>query len=183
MALGFLKIQGRFFSGSKLMIEELIEDLGFEIHPVPGLSKYAEGFLPRKGKRIYVDEQQMVSYEPRYRFTLAEELGHYLLIESIFRQRTEEQIAQAIDNFGDQEYDDFERNAKYLGAALLMPSTKFSERFRALEIVFSEQSASKPFVIRSVLRNLSKEFCVSHEAAGIRAKLLNLVREEDLVST
>lgn len=165
------------------MIEELVEDLGFEIYPVKGLSRYAEGFLPRKGKRIYIDEDQMLAFEPRYRFTLSEEVAHFLLIESIFPRKTEEQIAKEIDAFSDSEYEDFERNAKYLAAALLMPQTRFSERYQVLEGVFAGRSMSKAYVIRAVLQALSKEFCVSHEAAGIRAKMLTLVREEDLGGT
>lgn len=183
LALGFIQTRGHFFSASKLLIEELVEDLGFEIYPVKGLSRYAEGFLPRKGKRIYVDEDQMLLFEPRYRFTLSEELAHFLLIESIFPKKTEEEIAREIDAFSDSEYQDFERNAKYLAAALLMPQTRFSVRYQVLEGVFSERSASKAYVIRSVLQALSREFCVSHEAAGIRAKMLSLVREEDLGGT
>jgi Zn-dependent peptidase ImmA (M78 family) len=183
MALGFLSARGHFFSGSKLLVEELIEDLGFEIYPVKGLSRYAEGFLPRKGKRIYVDEDQMLTFEPRYRFTLAEELAHFLLIESIFPGKTEDQIAKEIDAFSDPEYGDFERNAKYLAGALLMPQVRFSERYKVLEGVFSERSTSKPYVIRAVLQSLSKEFCVSHESAGIRANMLDLIRQEDLGGT
>jgi Zn-dependent peptidase ImmA (M78 family) len=180
LASGFLKNKGSFVDGSKLQIEELIEHLGFDIYPVPGLSKFAEGFLPRAGKRIYVDENQMIRYELRYRFTLSEELGHHLLIEEVFKGKSEKEIAAAIDSFDGDEYCDFERNAKYLAGSLLMPRNEFIERFKALEALFSESSRSRKGVLYSVIRELGKEFCVSDQSVGIRARMLGLVKEEDL---
>jgi hypothetical protein len=182
LALGFLKSKGSFFKGSILLIEELIEDMGLEIHPVPGLSKFAEGFLPRAGKRIFVDEDQILRYERRYRFTLSEELAHHLLIAEIFPDKSEKEIAAAIDGFDEAEYCDFERNAKYLASALLMPRSKFIARFQALETLFSEGSASSTGILYSMIRELGKEFCVSDQCVGIRARMLALVREEDLGS-
>jgi len=182
LAFGFLKSKGAFFHGSKLLIEELIEDMGFEIYPVPGLSKFAEGFLPRAGKRIFVDENQMLRYERRYRFTLSEEFAHHLLIQEVFPHKSAKEIAATIDGFDEAEYCDFERNAKYLAGALLMPTPQFIERFQTLEVLFSEGSASRTGILYSVIRELGKEFSVSDQSVGIRARMLDLVREEDLGS-
>jgi Zn-dependent peptidase ImmA (M78 family) len=82
--------------------------------------------------------------------------------------------------FDDSEYADFERNAKYLAGALLMPKDQFIERFKALESLFSEGTASRPRILYSTIRELGREFRVSDQSVGIRAKMLDLVREEDL---
>ena len=121
----------------------------------------------------------MVRHELRYRFTLAEELAH-LLIAEIFPGESEAGIVAGIDGFDDSEYGDFERNAKYLAGALLMPKERFIERFKALEALFSAGTASRPRILYSVIRMLGKEFRVSDPSVGIRAKLLGLVPEEDL---
>ena len=121
----------------------------------------------------------MVRHELRYRFTLAEELAH-LLIAEIFPGESEAGIVAGIDGFDDSEYGDFERNAKYLAGALLMPKDRFIERFKALEFLFSEGTASRSRILYSAIRELGKELRVSDPSVGIRAKLLGLVPEEDL---
>jgi hypothetical protein len=182
LASEFLKTKGSFFDGFKLQIEELIDHLEFDLQPVPGLSKFSDGFLPRGRKRIFVDENQMLRYERLYRFTLSKGLALYLLIEEVFKRKSEKEIAEAIEGFDEVEYCDFERNVKFLAGALLMPRNQFIERFKVLEALFSESSRSRIGVLYSVIRELGKEFCVSAQSVGIRARMLGLVKVEDLSS-
>lgn len=67
-------------------VELMVEELGFDIVPVPNLQRSVEveGFCTSDFTRIYVDEGVMTSTPVRYRFTLAHELGHFVLHKEIY---------------------------------------------------------------------------------------------------
>ena len=70
-------------------IEKIIEyDLGFNIITIPGLFKNfdIDGFITGDFSAIYVDESLYTNRLNRYRFTLAHELGHYILHKEILGQ-------------------------------------------------------------------------------------------------
>lgn len=87
-----------------LRIDWVIESLGIEIVPVPGLMEIAEAYLPIEGKRIFVDESQYASHSLRWRFTLAEELAHWLLHKPWFDGKTVEEVQKMQSAFTDKEY-------------------------------------------------------------------------------
>lgn len=69
-------------------IEEIVEfQLRLDIVPIPGLrdrcQSEANGFLARGRDAIFVDQFVAQERENRYRFTLAYEVGRYVLQESI----------------------------------------------------------------------------------------------------
>ena len=68
-------------------IEWIIEsDLGLHIHPFPELYRMLRqsGFLSCQRRVIYVDEYQYDNFVEKYRFTLAHEVGHFVMHESIY---------------------------------------------------------------------------------------------------
>lgn len=63
-------------------IEEIIDnDIGLHIVLFPNLYRVYRhsGFLSHDHKMIFVDEYQYYNYPGKYRFTLAHEIGHYVL--------------------------------------------------------------------------------------------------------
>ncbi len=68
-------------------IEEIVNvKMGINIFPFPRLYKDhgLNGFLSRDRTTIYVDELQYDQFNEKYRFTLAHELGHYVLHQSCY---------------------------------------------------------------------------------------------------
>ncbi len=67
-------------------VEFMVEELGFDIVPIPNLQRSieVEGFCTSDFTRIYVDEGVMINTPVRYRFTLAHELGHFVLYKDIY---------------------------------------------------------------------------------------------------
>jgi len=68
-------------------IEWIIEsDLGLHIHPFPNLYRIfgQSGFLGRERKVIYIDEYQYDNFVEKYRFSLAHEVGHFVMHESLY---------------------------------------------------------------------------------------------------
>ena len=68
-------------------IEEIIDvKLGLDIVPIPNLYKDfgLSGYLTRDHSAIFVDQFQADNYEEKYRFTLAHEIGHYILHRSFY---------------------------------------------------------------------------------------------------
>lgn len=68
-------------------IEKIVDvQMGIDIFPFPRLyiDHGLSGFLSRDRTTIYVDEYQYDQFNEKYRFTLAHELGHYLLHESCY---------------------------------------------------------------------------------------------------
>jgi hypothetical protein len=63
-------------------IEWIIEsDLGLHIHPFPNMYRIfrQNGFLGLQRQVIYIDEYQYDNFVEMYRFTLAHEVGHFIL--------------------------------------------------------------------------------------------------------
>ena len=70
-------------------IEAVCDYLGVSVVPVPGLVDqcHVDAFISSDFKTIYVDEGGYSSESPRYRFSLAHELGHYVLHREYFSSR------------------------------------------------------------------------------------------------
>jgi hypothetical protein len=70
-------------------IEEIIElKIGLNIFPFPRLFKdhALNGFLSRDLSTINVDDYQYEQLNEKYRFTIAHELGHYILHKSFYEK-------------------------------------------------------------------------------------------------
>jgi Zn-dependent peptidase ImmA (M78 family) len=182
IAAGFLSKHGKGkYDGVSLLIEAIIEGSGFYIWAVPGLKEKAEAYVPVRGNKIYVDEDQYRSATSfRSRFTLAEELAHILIHRPLFAGMDTPEIIKFQKAIPDADYLRMERNAKYLAGALLMKKDVFEKRFNHF---WQKQQSRTPvpvFVFRYVVRRLSSDFFVSCHAAAIRSRHLGLVTQAQL---
>ncbi len=109
-------------------VEDIIElKLGLNIFPFPRLYKDhgLNGFLSRDLSTIHVDEIQYNQFNEKYRYTLAHELGHYVLHKACYDDLT----FQSIDDYkrwrlsapGD-EISWFETQGEWFAGQLLVPT-------------------------------------------------------------
>lgn len=159
----------------------MLEAEGYDIFPVPGLKKYAEAYLPKKANLVFVDEDQQLTQPLRYRFTIAEELAHVLIARKIFNRMARSEIEKIFQQMSDSDYADFERNAKYLAACLLLPKASFLERFSLHRQRFSTKIVNPSEIAVRVILSVASDFEISKEPAAYRAKHLGLVTEECLL--
>ncbi len=155
----------------------MLEAHGYDIIPVPGLNRYAEAYIPRKPWILFVDEDQQLSHPLRYRFTIAEELAHCLIHHKIFKGKSFTEHLDVYNSISDDDYQDLERNAKYLAAALLMPKQIFIERFNFHKDRNASKTKNPIEVATLVVAALKSEFEVSKEAIGVRCKHIGLIDE------
>jgi len=117
-------------------IEALVEfDLGLNIFPFPGLQENydVEGILSGDLSVIYVDEFIYYRRPARYRFTLAHEVGHYLLHSDLIASFHPQSITEwrkfilAID---EEPYDWLEWQAYSFAASVLVPRVSLKQNFQ-----------------------------------------------------
>lgn len=72
-------------------VEAICDYLGIAIVPVQGLREEleVEAYMAVDFKTIYVDSSRYLDGGARYRFSVAHELGHYILHREFFSSRTE----------------------------------------------------------------------------------------------
>ena|ERR1700730_13946879 len=180
LASEFLKLRGHFFNGYVFLIEDALDGMGYTIFPKK-IGAIAEAYVAvAEAKVIIVDEFTMDRYECRHRFSLAEELAHILIGEKMSPSLNRLEMKSYVDRLDSTSYTSFEKNAKYLAGALLMPKDQFSKRFHELKRGFTQETVSSGAVASKTLKRLSKEYIVSELATGIRARDLDLITREDL---
>jgi Zn-dependent peptidase ImmA (M78 family) len=111
-------------------IEEIIElKLELNIFPFPRLYKDhgLNGFLSHDLTTIYVDEVQYNQFNEKYRYTLAHELGHYVLHKAFYDeltfQSTEEYVRWRI-SMPAEEIGWFETQGEWFAGQLLVPTNQ-----------------------------------------------------------
>lgn len=153
-------------------------DLRVNIMPFSGLRQRGlHGYLALSRKTIYIDEYLMNEdyCENRYRFTVAEEVGHLLLHTELFKNvATPDDYFKALDRITTSEVAQMDSEAKHLGEAILMPAELF--RARALSYA-NESSKSGPLKKSEVYQKLSIDFMVSTEAVNYRFSHLGLCHQ------
>lgn len=88
------------------------------------------GFLAYSRNVIYVDEYECERYPTRYRFTLAHELGHYVLHESYYKDlnlTSLEDFKKWRLNVTDQDIDRLHFQANLFAGLLMVPSKELNE--------------------------------------------------------
>ncbi len=112
--------------------------LGIHIIPIKDLQKHCdmEGFISKDFKSIYVDEFLYLNdrYYKRVRFTIAHELGHYVLHRStIDNQKFENENDWIKFRMGinDETLGWFETQASEFAGRLLVPVDPLAEEFRS----------------------------------------------------
>lgn len=166
-------------------VEELIEfNLGIEIRPVTGLrlSCEVEAFLSKNLRTIFVDRKAYDnnSYLRRLRFTLAEEVGHYVLHGDIYKHgakyESEEEFIKDIINMDGSDLHWVEYQARQFAGRLLVPHTELEKQIldnhsniKEFYKKYDGNDDMKDFVIEGVSKIVCDHFEVSYEV--IRARI------------
>jgi Zn-dependent peptidase ImmA (M78 family) len=163
---------------SEVDIELIIEEqLGWQIVALEGLMEnYSIEAYVSKGNTLYMDPYLIDWQERRYRFTLAEEVSHFLIHKDIYANcKNLEEHLERYEQITGQEYWRMERNAKYLASAILMPSDIFEKESIALyEKIDRKKYKTNQDVLYKITLELSNIFNVSDMASKIRFKNLGL---------
>lgn len=159
----------------------LEEQLGWNIVGWESLTENyygIEAFLTN-GKTIYIDSYLMNHKERKYRFTLAEELSHFILHKDIYAKcRSLEEHLEIYDNITTTEYWRMDRNAKYLASAILMPSASFEKQANLIyDKVDRKIYSTNEQILYKMTLQLSNDFNVNDIASRIRFKNLGLHRK------
>jgi hypothetical protein len=108
-------------------VEKIVDvDMGINIFPYPGLYKVhgQNGFLSKDRTTINVDEYQYDNYYSKCRFTIAHELGHYLLHESCYNDlqfNSPEEYERWLLTEESDVIDWFEKHGDWFAEQLLVP--------------------------------------------------------------
>jgi Zn-dependent peptidase ImmA (M78 family) len=161
-------------------IEEIIElELKIKVIPSPGLSNSGiDAFSLHDFSEIYIDEKQLFYSENRARFTLAHEIGHFVLhkqfVDSIDFDNLNDWKKFIIS---DLKRDPLETQANMFASFLLLPTYNLQVEFDKAKQELGEHPAySKrkmpedsvlaPFLAKSI----SKLFQVSERCAELRIR-------------
>lgn len=119
----------------ELLVEQRLE---IEIVPIPGFQVQfgLEGMLSQDLTRISVDERVMENVAPRYRFTLAHELGHYVLHGDAIRTHLKNPGDEPLmlwETLNSTEYKRAEWQANTFASSILMPASHLQDVFSEIE--------------------------------------------------
>ncbi len=152
-------------------IENVAYHLDLDIAPVPGLRQAREvlGALYRDAQGNYwiaVDEYMMDYRENRYRFTVAEEIAHFVLHRAQIEEATDIAGAIALQRRLRDRYRFTESNARRLAAEMLMPRRALREDLAKAyaEVVRVAGFRNFEAVAKHVTDVLRRRYVVSHEA-------------------
>ena len=162
-------------------VENIAYYLGLDIWPVPGLRSSCDviGALYRDHAGAYwvvVDEHMMDRQKNRYRFTVAEEIAHFVLHREQIEEAKDIAGAIALQQRLKNQYRFTESNARRLAAELLMPREPLR---RDLAKAYTEVVAVVGFrnfeaVAKQVTDMLSRKYVVSFLAMQYQLKAYSL---------
>lgn len=181
----------KYAQSTPIEVEELIEiDLGISIIPDFGLKQKAgvEAFLSNNLKEIRVDNNEYSSntLSNRYRFTLAEEIGHFWLHRKIYEEgvkynSTDEFIAD-YKNMDDDDLGWIEFQAREFAGRLLVPKSeleyKLSEKeneIKKFHEKYNGNEESIDLLQEGIAKLICSHFGVSWEVVRNRFRAENLV--------
>lgn len=158
--------------GYRVDIERLLEtkyEIIIDIHyNLQGIGVMA--YMLIQGKRLFVDDKLIdARFGKRYRFTLAEELAHFIIHKDIYKdcKNLDERIEKDSLLTGQEQWF-LETNAKALASAILIPKAIIEKR---IEQLFST-IGNDPKHTQSIINILAQDFDVNPQA--IRRRLINL---------
>lgn len=145
-------------------IYELVHRLGGGIEPMqsPDWGDSAHGAIRVEAPNKFTIYVSRFTSIPRDRFTIAHELGHYLLHSNQGEKKIE------VNRSGSNR---LEWEANWFAAALLMPEEPFMEMWKEVSESHDLDEAEQ-----TMLRRASTEFGVSYSAVQVRMKALKIVR-------
>ena len=114
-------------------IEEIVDvKLGLDIVPINNLYKDfgLSGYLTRDCSAIFVDQFQADNYEEKYRFTLAHEIGHYVLHRSFYEnlpfKAPDEYVAWRV-SIAPEDMSWFETHGDWFAGHVLVPTNRLEK--------------------------------------------------------
>jgi hypothetical protein len=165
-------------------VERIVEvDLEIQIVPIPGLSavlRSQEGALVRDRTEIIVDSAQVDAYDrnqnPRYLFTLAHELGHYVLHEEYYaaaKFTSTEEYKTWYMTADASEIDGMEVEANNFAGQILLPGPQLVEACTEIieEYAVMLSGIDEEFIWAYAQRKVAKRFGVSELCTHHRIRL------------
>ncbi|MBU4369338.1 ImmA/IrrE family metallo-endopeptidase [Patescibacteria group bacterium] len=185
----FIKHRADFFrekyhgSSVPVDIEKIIEiKLKIDIIPLPDArrSYSLEALITSNWKSIYVDKYAYDNQDNRLRFSLAHEIGHFLLHKKVYEDLKIKSVTdfyKAVEEIPIKQYGYLEAQANYFANFLLVPREELKlEREKLLKKIKNEEIIKKidPKMINSYLAELlTRIFDVSAEVIEISLNNLN----------
>jgi hypothetical protein len=136
------KFRGEYWPSGEIPVDvlEIAEfDLDLEIRPIAGLKEDADvdALLLGNWTTLLVDQRQYIDerYVNRLKFSIAHELGHYVLHREVFKsipRDTPNQWIEFMQGMPDDQYGFLEFHAYEFAGRLLVPKAKLAERFEAV---------------------------------------------------
>jgi len=159
-------------------IDSIIESrLNIDIVPMAGLKEELDndGFISRDFTTIHIDQNIYFNVDVRYRFSLAHELGHFILHKEIYRDlnySTVEDWADTYEEIDSDDYGKLEFQANHFAGCLLIPDFALNPLYREvlkdiLPQIKAAQEKTIPretyldSVIGNIARKLAPQFNVS----------------------
>jgi len=149
--------------------------LNLEIIPIPGLeanySVWGSFWKTAEGQyRLIIDQDVMDDKPNLYRFTLGEEIAHYVLHRSHFAEVEDVKQACQVQKELQADLHHMERNAKWFSSAILMPSQVVrDEANRTYGTLVSHVGyGDTDAIVKKLAGLLARQFRVSPQAMRIR---------------
>jgi len=166
-------------------IEEIVEfQLRLDIIPLPNLHRAfdIDGFLSSDRTSISIDESVYQSRPGRYRFTIAHEVGHFILHKDLYEQHafeTTEEWKRFIEHFPEKEYSWFEWQAYEFAGLILVPPHHLNKRLKyCKKQIESIGIKSEAVVADRAIELLAKDFVVSREVIQRRLSRDEITRPD-----
>lgn len=154
--------------GIPVPVEEIADfSLGIKIVAVGDLRKThgIDGCISRDMSSIFIDKNQYMENEYRTRFTIAHELGHYVLHREYIQQldiKSDQNWKELVIS-NKKEWSGMEYQAYMFAGYFLMPSDVLKIEYEAL---LSDRDEEREYF--NITRELSKKFQVSDDAVQKR---------------
>lgn len=153
-------------------IEKIIETkLGLSIFPIKDLESGCEidGSLSKDFKTILIDEYVFEKSVKRARFTLAHEVGHYILHHDLFEEcggfNTEQGFIDFQNSLSDRDYKRLEIQSFRFAEEILFPKSKLKKVVEDEVIQLGGLSSLIPEDIGRIISRVVHDFDVSDRAA------------------
>lgn len=169
-------IRSKFWGNNiPVNIENIIEKLGIEIIPIPGLNKVCaslDSFIKSDWSAIYIDNDKYQNdNQNRLRFSLGHELGHYVLHKDIYESlniNSLEQYNEFINGAPNKQLEYLEIQANKFSSSLLVPSKILtSKKKKLLDKVPNLKRFDKKLLASYLANPLAKDFQVSAQVIEI----------------
>lgn len=172
-------------------IEDIVEfDLRLELIPKAFIKQNIDldGFLSRDLKTIYIDSELMNKRNlNRYRFTIAHEVGHYVLHSKEIQEseyRTTSEWSKMREEMDEEDLNWFEQQAYEFAGRLLVPRNRLIEALEDLREKIEKYKTSYPDsnyeIKEAIARVICGQFQVSPDVMERRIRKENVWEELNL---